>query len=131
MIYKIQAIIGGVKFGVRTCPITHLSINNHIVWAVSHALMNKELHQYIDQGGCKVNFKGDVNLVKNGSMFYLDKLKEPQQMGTPLIITLGNGYVFPGKYVIDDINVSFDRMLDDGKARKKQWEIKLTQFGAF
>lgn len=131
MIYKIQAIIGGVKFGVRTCPITSIKINNHVEWAVSHALMNKELHQYIDRGGSKIIFKGDVNLVKNGSMFYLDQLKEPQQNGNPLIVTLGNGYVFPGRYIITNMDVSFENMLDDGKARTKQWEIKLTQFGAF
>lgn len=128
MLKPVQMVVGGVKLGIKTCPVHRLKINDKVIYARRQAINNRELIQYVSAGNTEMEISGEVQLwAGQGSMFFLDSIIGMQRNGERLIITLGNGFVFPGEYVVTDVDRDYMDIIDDGGAEIKRWSVSLIQ----
>ena len=125
--------LGPFAFHVHSLAYRQLGREDRWRWAQLDLLGTQSVLHYIGKGTSRLKFSGtlyplmDLGGIRTGGR-HIDEVRSIADAGTPLILVTGVGEVL-GRWVIQKINSSQEFFLQDGQARKDDYNIELSSYG--
>ncbi|WP_320172618.1 phage tail protein [Maridesulfovibrio sp.] len=119
--------LGDFIFSVDTAAYQDLQRSTARNWAKINRIGKRAAHQDLGPGDDSITLPGVIYPTYKGGLGQIDKMREMQGKGEPLMLVDGLGNVHD-KWVIVTLTEKDDAFFRDGVAQKQEFTLKIERF---
>lgn len=125
----IMLSLGGFKFSINTAAYESFSRSSNYRWQPQERFNQLPAQQFTGLSEDSITLSGVIYPQFAGGLHQIDSMRALAGNGKPLMLVDGKGFVW-GKWCINSIDEDQDTFFSDGTARKYQFRLKITRYGA-
>lgn len=125
---RVMMSLGNFQFELDTLAHKKLMYSQSWRWSEQERLSRESALQYVGCGSGDMELDGVIYPGFKGELGHVEQLRHMADKGEPSILVDGMGRVL-GKWVITEVADTRTVFVDDGRARKVEFRIKLKYYG--
>lgn len=125
---RVMMSLGGFTFELETLAHQKLVLSQSWRWAEQARITRDAALQYVGRNPGEIDLDGVIYPTFKGDLADIEQLRQMADEGQPQMLVDGMGRVL-GKWVIVEIGDTRSVFIDDGRARKVEFRIKLKYYG--
>lgn len=121
--------LGALRFSIDTAAYEQLRRSSSWRWAALPRIGRVDAMQSTGREGERLDLDGTVYPHYKGSLSFMDDIREAGNAGASLTLSDGLGNVY-GQWVIEQMEVTHSAVFADGRPRKVEFRLGLTEYGS-
>lgn len=120
--------LGPYRFSINTSSYQTLRRSHNYRWPSVDRIGSKPALQHVGSDSGRVSLDGIIYPENTNDHSQVNRMRDSASIGEPHLLVDGSGYVW-GKWVIEKIDEQQSYFFEDGRPRKIEFHLELTEYG--
>ena len=120
--------LGPYRFAISTSSYQSLRRSSSYRWPAVERIGTMPALQHIGADSGKISLDGVIYPDNSSGTSQVARMRDSAKQSTPHLLVDGQGYVW-GKWVIEKIDEQQSYFFEDGRPRKIEFNLELTEYG--